>query len=510
MNLVVREEVRKAISKLSQSSEIEKGEIYTKNEVVSFIFDLLEYKPSRELFTMSLLEPSFGRGDFLKEATERLLKSFIRYGKEENLYESLKNSIRAIELSKNSYDCTKLELVGIFSKYGVTPLIAKKLLKKWLFHSDFLLTRFDISEFDIVVGNPPYIRQELLSELLLSEYRQRYKTIYDRADIYVPFIERSLDLIRGGGKLSFICSDRWIRNKYGGPLRKKISKGFSLKYFIDMKRVDAFLSKVTAYPSVFCIEKKIDKEYTTYVPPLKKISMNSLGELAQDLLNKKNVHSFKNVVCDSRPWLLDCPKSLKALRKIELKFNTIEQEGCKVGIGVATGNDRIYIADHGLGIEESRKLPILLASDIKSGKINYKGKILVNPYGERDLVNLEDFPKLHKYFMKNSHLIKKRYVAKRSKDNWFRTIDKVHHWLTFRPKLLIPDIKGKANIVFDSGSYYPHHNLYYVLSENWELEALQAILKSSIGLFFYRDVLCKDEGRVSKVSSSIFKKNKDS
>lgn len=53
-----------------------------------------------------------------------------------------------------------------------------------------------------------------------------------------------------------------------------------------------------------------------------------------------------------------------------------------------------------------------------------------------------------------------------------------------KPKLLIPDIKGEANIVFDSGKSHPHHNLYYVISDTWDLRALQAVLLSSVTKLF--------------------------
>ncbi len=55
--------------------------------------------------------------------------------------------------------------------------------------------------FDFVVGNPPYVRQELIPAPLLAEYRRRYQTMYDRADLYIPFIERSLSLLAEDGAL---------------------------------------------------------------------------------------------------------------------------------------------------------------------------------------------------------------------------------------------------------------------------------------------------------------------
>jgi hypothetical protein len=74
---------------------------------------------------------------------------------------------------------------------GIATKIAITLADRWLSQSDFLLTRLD-SQFDYVVGNPPYVRQELIPAPLLAEYRNRYHTMYDRADLYIPFSEINL------------------------------------------------------------------------------------------------------------------------------------------------------------------------------------------------------------------------------------------------------------------------------------------------------------------------------
>lgn len=67
---------------------------------------------------------------------------------------------------------------------------------------------------------------------------------------------------------------------------------------------------------------------------------------------------------------------------------------------------------------------------------------------------------------------------------WYRTIDRIYPELTKKEKLLVPDIKGEANIVYESGEYYPHHNLYYITSSEWDLGALQAVLRSGIARLF--------------------------
>src|SRR3546814_14108198 len=100
--------------------------------------------------------------------------------------------------------------------------------------------------FDFVVGNPPYVRQERIPASLLAEYRRRYRTLYARADLYVLFYERGLDLLAPGSRLGFICATRWIKNRYGGHLHAQISETFHFSPRLDMEEVDAIPTKVIA------------------------------------------------------------------------------------------------------------------------------------------------------------------------------------------------------------------------------------------------------------------------
>ena len=76
------------------------------------------------------------------------------------------------------------------------------------------------------------------------------------ADLYIPFIEQSLRALVPGGTLGFICADRWMKNKYGQPLRQFIADGFNLRYYVDMNDTEPFLSAVTAYPAVTIINRE--------------------------------------------------------------------------------------------------------------------------------------------------------------------------------------------------------------------------------------------------------------
>ena len=75
-------------------------------------------------------------------------------------------------------------------------------------------------------------------------------------------------------------------------------------------------------------------------------------------------------------------------------------------------------------------------------------------------------------------------MAQKVPANWYRTIDRIYPALAKKPKLLIPDIKGEAHIVYEDGQLYPHHNLYFITNDEWDLRALQAVLLSGIARLF--------------------------
>lgn len=477
-----------AVDKLALNSAPEsRGAIYTRIEVVEFILDLAGYTDDKQLFNKRILEPSFGGGDFLFPLIDRLLACW-NGRKATSSIEALGNAIRAVELHKQTFDATREKVVSHLQSCGFSFSTATELADQWLVQGDFLLESITGS-FDYIVGNPPYIRQELIPEALLAEYRHRFSTLYDRADIYVPFIERSLLLLKENGVFGFICSDRWMKNRYGGPLRNFISEGFHLRAFVDMVGTPAFHSEVSAYPAITIICK--DKPSSTRIAHRPKIDRKKLKKLASEMISsnlqtKSRIREMNNVVNGFEPWLLEASDQLSLIRRIESQYPEMEQTGCKVGIGVATGADEAFIGEYqSLDVEEERKLPLVTTRDIQSGKIIWRGQGVINPFNEDGtLVKFEDFPRFAHYIESRRNVIASRHCARKNPTRWYRTIDRIWPELTVKPKLLIPDIKGEANVVYDSGRFYPHHNLYYVVSETWDLRALQAVLLSSITKLF--------------------------
>jgi hypothetical protein len=494
-------ELQYAIAQVATAGIEERGAIFTRREVVEFILDLAGYCANADLVQTRLLEPSCGQGDFLVVALERLLESYAHNGgRVEDAGVALRDCIRAVELHLDTYYTIQARIHELLVAHGIPRAAADELITSWFLQDDFLLCQLP-SSFTHVVGNPPYVRQERIPDILLSHYRARYKTIFDRADLYVPFIERGLQLLATQGRLAFICADRWMKNRYGGPLRSLIAKQYHLEYYVDMTDTDAFYAPVSAYPAIMVIANCKAPEKKTRVVHRPAIDNVSLQQLATRMtqsepLSEPDILENSQVEKGAGPWILGAtPTELGILRHLEQKFPLLEAVGCKVGIGVATGCDRVYIGQlKQLPVEPDRKLPLIMAPDIRSGHIEWSGTGIINPFtANGELVSLVDYPKLKAYFSEHESLIRKRNVAKRA-NSWYRTIDRIYPALVGTSKLLIPDIKGEANVVFDAGQYYPHHNLYYVTSIEWDLRALQAILRSTIAKLFITNYSVKMRG----------------
>ena len=482
--------VTAAVEALAGASGIdERGAIFTRREVVDFILDLAGYTSDLPLHKLTLLEPSFGDGDFLFLAIDRLLEAWQAGGETERPVDSLGGCIRAVELHRGTFNRTHAALIARLTAAGISDDAAATLADLWLLHGDFLLAELP-EAFDVVIGNPPYVRQELIPDVLLAEYRSRYTTVYDRADLYIPFIERSLRLLKKGGVLGFICADRWMKNRYGGPLRALVAKEFHLKVHVDMTDTVAFHSDVIAYPAITVFTR--EKPGVTRLAYRPAIDSAVLKDLTAQLTAKRlpkevgAVCELAGVAVGAEPWILESSHQFALVRRLERDFPTIEAAGCKVGIGVATGADDAFIGPFdALDVEDDRKQPLVMTRDILRGRVEWRGFGVVNPFADDGgLVSLADYPLLRKYLEARKEAIAGRHCAQKTPANWYRTIDRITPSLTKRPKLLIPDIKGEAHIVYEEGLLYPHHNLYFITADEWELRALQAVLLSGIARLF--------------------------
>ena len=345
-----------------------------------------------------------------------------------------------------------------------------------------------------MVGNPPYIRLEHVRPEATDAYRRRCRTMRGRSDIYIGFIEVGLEVLAPGGTLGFICADRWMRNQYGAELRALVAGSYAVDTVLTMHDVDAFEDDVSAYPAVVVLRNGPQRR------PVVAEATAAFGEAQAGDLSRwvrrspRRTFSVPSVKASRLDtwfgggdlWPSGSPAQLALVADLEKRFPPLEDErtGTHVGIGVATGCDDVYITTDADLVEPDRLLPLLRAGDIAGGETAWAGGYLVNPWDADGLVRLDRYPRLRAHLERHADRLRTRHTARKNPSQWYRTIDRVHAGLQARPKLVLPDIKASAHPVYDEGRYYPHHNLYFVASDGWDLEVLGGLLLSDVANLF--------------------------
>lgn len=457
--------------------------------MVEVILDLAGYTPDKRLAKLVALEPSAGDGAFLGGMVRRLVESCHRH---RTPLGDAEGALRAYEIDPvsaiSATETVRAELIRL----RVGPETATKLAKAWIRHEDFLEASLGFPIADFVIGNPPYIRLEEIPVEKADVYRNAYSTMRGRADIYVAFFQAALSQLKPGGVCAYICADRWLLNDYGRALRMFISNGYSVRYVVETHDVDAFESEVSAYPAitVICHEKQGPVVVAKALPGIETAETDYVVSHVQKAQSNSVVRAarFETWFEGDEPWPCSSPESLAVLKDLESRFPLLESEETKtqVGIGVATGADSVFVTKTRLGIEEDRLLPMAMAFDLNGGKVEWSGHYLVNPWDASGLVDLGEYPRLAKYLEPHRSLLSGRHTAKNRPRSFHRTIDRVNLALLSQPKLYIADIRNRLIPCLDEGKTYPHHNVYWITSRNWDLRALGALLMSEVGEFFIR------------------------
>ncbi|MBK8949562.1 MAG: Eco57I restriction-modification methylase domain-containing protein [Flavobacteriales bacterium] len=466
------------------------GAVFTKAWVVDLMLDLSDYRAECDLSKLRLLEPSCGDGAFLQRIVKRLSDSLRAHG---HAIHDARNAIRAYELQGHNVQAARERITELLVAEGWTNV--DEIVAHWIRHADYLLAA-DGADFDLVVGNPPYIRAQEIPEERRNTYMRLWSTMTMGTDIFVGFIEKGLRSLKPGGRLCFIVADRWQHNAYGRKLRKLISEHYAVDAMFEMHGVDAFAAPVSAYPAITMIRNGVQGRV------LYAYAQAELNELGGARLTSWFEHDTPGAVRDpmfsacvlpdwfrtEEIWPSGSPEVLTFLEDMAERFHPLEDAatGTKVGIGIATGADEVFITEDANCAEAERLLPLLTSADITTGRVQWKGNYLVNPWDANgQLVDLSPHPKLSAYFARHAPALKKRHVAQKRPDRWYATIDKVHAGLRERPKLVLQDMSSTISPVLDA-QHYPHHNLYWITSTGWDLEVLGGRLLSEVAELFVR------------------------
>lgn len=433
------------------------GVVLTKPAVVEKMLDLVGFKGNADLRAIKVVEPAAGEGAFALPLMRRLYESSQKYSFN---FEAAIRNLTFYDIDPASLNVLKDKIIQEF------PSISRDSINELMLRRDFLLA--DVEPCDLIIGNPPYVRHENIPDTQKEQYKQLFGTFVHRSDLYIPFYEKGLQTLKNNGILSYICANRWLKNQYGKHLRTLISNKFRLELVLNLEKVDAFEESVNAYPAITTIRN---------APPLAPAPYYELDDLANLVKFSTDLSPTRTLSGNPANWFARDYR----LNDTVIPLSSIPEQGFKIGIGVATGRDKIFIGkDLKNQVEAEVLLPMLTSRDVRGSKIQWNGTYFLNPYSPTgELIDLELYPKTKSYLQRHYDELVTRHVSKKNPTKWYRTIDKVHHDLTSAPKIILPDITGNTLIHIDKGTFYPHHNLYYITGKSIpELELLAAILMS--------------------------------
>ncbi len=430
------------------------GVYYTPQYIVDYIIKntvgkLIEGKTPAEISPLKVVDPACGSGSFLIGAFQYLLDYHKNYysnsGKPSKGNKNspmtpdgqlstaekkriLLNNIYGVDIDYNAVEVTKLSLL-LKCMEGETEASINQQFKLFnerilptlddniksgnsLISTDYYDNQLDFGEekkikpfswknsfpdvfrqggFDVVVGNPPYVRQELISAQ--KDYFQgHYQVFHGMADLYSYFIERSLKLLNPNGLYGVIVANKWMRANYGEPLRRFL-KAHTLYEIIDFGDLPVF-ETATTYPCIIIAGnrgKEIGPIKLTLAKTLKFNSLTEYVEQSQKQLNKESLND--------EGWSLVDGNAQQLFTKIQQKGIPLKAyvKG-KILYGIKTGLNEAFVIDQftkaKLVAEDPRSVeilrPFLSGKDLKRYQKPYSPQTSILFYFQKDLQKKED------------------------------------------------------------------------------------------------------------------------
>ncbi len=349
----------------------------------------------------------------------------------------------------------------------------------------------DNGGFDCVIGNPPYVRQELFKEIK-PYLKETYKCYNSIADLYTYFIEKGIDLMSERGKFSFILPNKFLKATYGKQIRKVIKDETNIELIFDFDDYPVF-DDATTYPIVYVLNKKnIKSDFFIYSEINKRDYTNDPISLLEQ---KKHKVSYKSLTGEM--WNFIPINTANLLKKISSNAITLSTlvEG-KINRGVLTGKNEVFIFDSFLKDNLLRKnanreliKPILLGSAIKRYNINFSNDYLLFT---RRGIEIDKFPVIKEYLSEYYEVLKPRNKGekigrKAGPYKWFEIQDNIAYYEDFEQvKIVYPRTNNQCNFQLDTKGYFLSDNNFYIKSGN---KSLLGILNSKV-VFFYLKNIC--------------------
>ncbi len=374
--------------------------------------------------------------------------------------------------------------------------------------------------FDVVIGNPPYVRQESLKEQK-EYYQSRYAVYQGTADLYAYFIEKGISLLRLGGVFSYIVANKWMRANYGKPLRKFLLTK-QIEEIVDFGDLPVF-KNATTYPCIIRVSNnKPTKEFC-----VSKVETLDFPDLEGYV--KEHRHPMDQHTLTDGGWTLGDKRTENLLKKLQsvgtpLEEYTMEQ----VYRGIITGLNEAFVINEKTKNELIQAdlnnadiiKPFFIGKDIKRySPLKVEKYLIYIPWhfplqNDNSITGASKIAEIefkNKYLSIYTHLLKykEKLLARNAEETGIR-----YEWYALqrfgsnyytdfeKTKIIYPEICQRPEFTYDDSKNYTNNKCFIIPRSD---KFLLGILNSKLMNFLFRKKLPKLRGNFLMPAYVIFK-----
>lgn len=469
-----------------------------------------------ELKTVKVLDPACGSGSMLIEAFDQL--HMVYQTSNDRLEELrgarslfdpdrqiLQHNLYGVDINEEAVEICKLSLWiktaargKALTSLDETIQVGNSVVSDTAVH----LRAFDWQEsfprvfkkggFDVVVGNPPYVRQEWLGDIK-PFLQENYQTYHGMADLYVYFYELGVRVLKPGGRLSFVVTNKWMKAGYGEPLRRFFSEHAWMESVIDFGHAKQIFEDADVFPSIIVLRKPCDEAQR----PTARACVISRETLRVDDLGQQIRNEGFEVPASQLGvvgWQLEPKEVNELLDRMGIVGVPLEQFANISPLrGILTGLNEAFMMDGATKAAliaadpRSSELlrPYLRGQDNDRWQANWEGLWMLamksssdhtwpwSDSGESAEMKFKSaYPAIHAHL----NAFKPQLIARQDKGRFWWELRSCAYWDAFnKPKIMYPEITWRAEWSLDTEGTLSNNTVYILPCDDlWILAVANA------------------------------------
>ncbi|MFL0246891.1 Eco57I restriction-modification methylase domain-containing protein [Candidatus Clostridium stratigraminis] len=474
-----------------QEDKKEKGLVYTPEGIAKYIIEsTIKAEDIINNPFLKILDPACGCGNIIIPCFKYLRTIYLE---KLNVINS-KNNLTLSEASINMHIISN-NLFG----FDIDPFALKILKLDLLTESEFMSSNnFNVKDFlvdeiqenyDIIIGNPPYIGQKSINKDYSLNLKNLYNRIYkDKGDVSYCFFAAALEKLKSLGKLTYITSRYFLESPSGENLRIYLKEICSIEKIVDFYGVRPFKNTGIDPVIVFTTKEGKNNEVQVIKPIVKKQDL-FYSSFLENKIQNYNTFYIKKSELRNTSWILRDNDEQNIIKKIEEKCEISLENICYSYQGVITGCDKAFIIEEKNIREEELETdiirPWIKSSSIEKNLVKKTGKFIIysNSIQEED-----KYKNSINHILPFKERLMKRRECMKGLRSWYQLQWGRTQSIFEGEKIVFPYKSSNNRFALDTGSYFSADIYCLVLKKNnaYSYEYILKLLNSKLYEYYFK------------------------